>query len=127
MVIKCFGWRSPIECLAWPAIECRGNGFQVRGSVLAEIGSLGEVLPEQAVGVLISAALPRTSRVAEIDCEPDVDAELGVLGHLRTLVPGQRLTQLCGRVVIVAAMASRTASAPWPAVASPFLTRGVAP
>jgi hypothetical protein len=32
----------------------------------------------------------------QVDCQSAVDAELGVLGHLRALVPGQRPAQLLG-------------------------------
>jgi hypothetical protein len=29
MVIECFGWRSPIECLAGSGVEGHGDGLQV--------------------------------------------------------------------------------------------------
>ena len=56
---------------------------------LFEVSTFGEVLTQQAVGVLVRAALPRTAGVAEEYLQPGVETELGVLGHLRTLVPGQ--------------------------------------
>jgi hypothetical protein len=36
-------------------------------------------------------------RIAEIDLEAGIDAELGVLRHFRTLVPGQRPSQVFGQ------------------------------
>ena len=54
-----------------------------------EVSTFGEVLAQQAVGVLVRAALPRTAGVAEEDVQPSVDTQLGVLRHLRALVPGQ--------------------------------------
>jgi len=36
-------------------------------------------------------------RVTEVDVQSGVDAELGVLGHLGALVPGQRATELSGQ------------------------------
>ena len=39
------------------------------------------------VGVLVRAALPRTAGVAEEYVQPSVDTQLGVLRHLRALVP----------------------------------------
>ena len=63
----------------------------------AEVGALGEVLAQQAVGVLVGAALPGAVRVGEVDGEAGVDAQLGVLGHLGALVPGQRPAQLLGQ------------------------------
>ena len=32
-----------------------------------EVGTLGEVLAQQAIGVLVRPALPRTLRIAEVD------------------------------------------------------------
>ena len=54
-----------------------------------EVSTFGEVLAQQAGGVLVRAALPRTAGVAEEDVQPSVDTQLGVLRHLRALVPGQ--------------------------------------
>src|SRR6056297_3037900 len=71
-----------------------GNGAQLFDPVLAEIRSLGKVLAEQTVGVLVAAALPRTLRVAEVDLKTGIDAKLRVLGHLGALIPGQRATQV---------------------------------
>ena len=51
-------------------------------------------------------------------------AELSMLGHLGSLVPGQRLPELLGSVVIDNAIAFRTAWAPWPARAGLRLPRG---
>src|ERR671918_1980438 len=62
-----------------------------------QVGALGGEMAQQSVGVLIRPALPRTVRVTEVDLEAGVDPELGVLGHLRTLVPGQRATKLLGQ------------------------------
>ena len=60
----------------------------------AEIGAFGEVLSEETVGVLVGATLPRCLGVAEVDIEIGVYSELSVLGHLGSLVPGQRLAEL---------------------------------
>ena len=69
-------------------------------------------LAQQTVGVFIRAALPRTVRVAEEDLQPRVDAQLRMLSHLSTLVPGQGPAQLFGSVTMLDAMAARMASAP---------------
>ena len=63
-----------------------------------EVGALREVLPQQAVGVLVRAALPGALRVTGVDGQAGVDTQLGVLGHLRALVPGQGPAELLGRV-----------------------------
>ncbi len=38
-------------------------------------------------------------RVTEVDLDPGVDGELGVLGHLFALIPGQRLPQVFGETL----------------------------
>jgi putative transposase len=88
---------SPAEGLAWPRVERERNSVEVVTGVAGEVGALGEVLAQQAVGVLVGAPLPGAVRVAEEDVEPSVDAELGVLGHLGALVPGQRSAELLGQ------------------------------
>jgi hypothetical protein len=79
-------------------VELGGDGVQ-RGLVeLAQVATLGEVLAEQAVGVLVAAALPGAARVAEIDLDTGVDGELQMLGHLLAVIPGQRAAQLLGQL-----------------------------
>src|SRR5262249_34660937 len=46
------------EALAGPVVEFGGDGVELGGGVLAEVGALGEVFAEQAVDVLVAAALP---------------------------------------------------------------------
>ena len=71
------------------AIELGRDGIQRRLVELAEVAALGEVLAQQAVGVLVGPALPGATRVAEIDLDAGVDGELQVLGHLPAVVPGE--------------------------------------
>ena len=58
--------------------------------VVRDLGPLGEVLTQEAVGVLVAAALPGTTRVTEIDRYASVDSEAGVRGgsELRTTNDG---------------------------------------
>ncbi|MEU9115993.1 amidohydrolase family protein [Streptomyces sp. NPDC048483] len=47
------------------------------------------MLPEQAVGVFVGAALPRAVRIGEVDLQAGIDAELSVLDlGDATLLPG---------------------------------------
>ena len=59
-----------------------------------QVGALGEVLPQQPVGVLVRAALSWALRVAEVDRDVGRQGEPLVLGHLLAAVPGQRSTEL---------------------------------
>src|SRR5690242_12719281 len=56
-----------------------------------------EVLAQQSVGVLVTAALPRASRVAEVNLDVGGDGEGFVIGHLLAAVPGERATQYGGQ------------------------------
>ena len=61
-----------------------------------EVGPLGEVLAEEAVGVLVAAALPGAVWLAEVDLDAGLDREPGVLGPLLAAVPGERPAELGG-------------------------------
>jgi len=78
-------------------VEGSSDGGELVCAVLAEVGALREPLAQQAVGVLVRAALPGAVRVAEVDRQSGVDAQLGMLGHLAALISGQRPTQLVGQ------------------------------
>src|SRR6266540_2029292 len=90
VIVEGFSGCAPAEGLAGAGVECERDGGQLVGAVSAEVGAAGEVLAEQAVGVFVRAALPGAVGVAEVDVDAGVDPQLGVLGHLRALIPGQR-------------------------------------
>ena len=96
MFVEGLGGGFPAEGFAGSAVECCGDGVQVGGCVSGEVGAVGEILAEQAVGVLVGSALPGTLGVAEVDGGVGVCAELGVLCHFGALVPGQQLSELFG-------------------------------
>jgi hypothetical protein len=52
---------------------------------------LGQVLAQQAIGVLTGTALPRTMRVAEVDAYAGVNSQFGMAGYFLALVIGQAL------------------------------------
>ncbi len=45
-----------------------------------QVGSLGEVLSEQAIGVLVGTALPRTLRIAEVHIDVGRQAKPPMIG-----------------------------------------------
>ena len=71
--VECLRRCLPVECLAWPRVQCMGNGAQLVLTVPAKVHAFGEVLAEQTIGVLVAATLPRALRVAEVDVEAGVD------------------------------------------------------
>src|SRR3989304_4820680 len=56
--------------LAWPGVQFPGNRIQLFLSKATQVAALGQVLPQQAVGVLVDAALPRAVRIGEGDLDP---------------------------------------------------------
>ena len=54
-----------------------------------EVCLLGEIMPEQAVGVLVTTALPRTVRVGEVDLDAGHLGEPFVLSHFTPPIVGQ--------------------------------------
>src|SRR3954451_10701092 len=95
-LVQSLGRCSPAQGLSRTAVEGDRHGCKVLGAVHAEVGALWKVLAQQPVGVLVRATLPGAVRVAEVDRHASLDPELGVLGHFRSLIPGQRLPQLLG-------------------------------
>src|SRR5262249_51743576 len=75
--------------LPWALIEPQRDPVQVRLREAREICSPREILSQQAVGVLVAAALPRTTWIAEIDLHVGGDGEVLVVSHLLASIPGQ--------------------------------------
>src|SRR3954447_4467964 len=95
--VQSLGRCPPAKGLSRPAVEGDRHGRKVLGTVHAEVSALREVLAQQPIGVLIRAALPGAVGIAEVDLKTGVDPQAGVLAHLRSLIPGQRLPQLLGQ------------------------------
>src|SRR5215207_10475413 len=95
-LVQSLGRGSPAQGLSRPAVEGDRHGREVLGAVHAAVSALWKVLPQQPVGVLVRATLPGAVRVAEVDRHASDDPQLRVLGHLRSLIPGQRASQLLG-------------------------------
>ena len=81
---------------AAPGVEFGGDLVEPAGAVERQVGAFGEVLAQQAVGVLVGAALPGAVWVAEVDRQPGGFGDLGVQGHFAALVPGQGAAQDLG-------------------------------
>lgn len=64
-----FGGLLLAEALARPGIKSPSNGIRFRLGKIQGVCSLGEVLPEQCVDVLVDAALPTAMRMGEIDAD----------------------------------------------------------
>ena len=61
------GWCHPVKAFSWSHVEHYCNRFYIVCAMGAEVCSLWKILPKQAIGVLVRSALPRTSRITEVD------------------------------------------------------------
>lgn len=87
-LVQCFSRPSPSQRLSRSAIERGGDGIELVRPVRCKVRALWDVLPEEPVGVLLRAALPRAVRVSEVDGKIVVDAQLGLAGHLGSVASG---------------------------------------
>jgi len=99
-----------VKALAGSVVEFVRDGVEFGFGDRAEVGALGEVLPQQAVGVLVGAALPGSVRVAEVDLDGGVDADLLPARISGPLVPSQRAAQRVRSVCTFLASAGATCS-----------------
>ena len=74
--VEGFGGSSPAEGFAGPCVQSMGDRAQLIDAVLAEIRALWKVFSQQAVGIFVAPALPRTARQAY----PKDAAERGLCG-----------------------------------------------
>ncbi len=81
-----FGGVGEAQAFAGSVVELVGDGVEVGFGYEAEVGALGEVLAQQAVGVLARPALPGGVRVAEVDLDAGVETDLFSVAHLGALV-----------------------------------------
>ena len=65
-----------------------GDGIEVR-LMRGDLGTFGQVLADQTVGVLVRGPLPRRTRVSEVDRQISGHGHRRMLGHLGALIPGQ--------------------------------------
>jgi hypothetical protein len=67
MLIEGFARGAPAEGLAGTTVESCGDSREVVDAVSVQVRTLGELLAEQAVRVLVRPSLPRAARVTEVD------------------------------------------------------------
>src|SRR5579884_1213745 len=85
--------RSPPRSVAvqpaWAMVELRGDRIELLRARTAEILTLGQVLTQQPLSVLIGAAFPGAVRVAKVDRHASGGGEGLVLRHLSDAIPRQ--------------------------------------
>lgn len=77
------------ERFARPLVQLSCNCVELKLRVTRQVHALGQVLPEQPVGVLVAATLPGALRITEVDLYVGRHREFLVPVHLRATIPGQ--------------------------------------
>ncbi len=92
------GWGFEAQGLSRTLIEPQGDRVEVGLGEAREIASSREVLSQQAVGVLVAAALPGAAWIAEVNLHVGGNREAFVARHPAT----SQLTQMdieCGLAI----------------------------
>ncbi len=75
-----------VEAFSRPHIQLEGNGIQLFLAGQRQIRSLGEILANQAIDILVAASLPRAMGITEVDGDASILRDSGMPGHLPSLV-----------------------------------------
>src|SRR3990170_715128 len=75
-------------------IQFPGNRVQFLLSEAAQVTALGQVLPQQAIGVLVDAPLPGTVRIGKVYRHPGSFSQPLMRRHFPALIVSQRQTLL---------------------------------
>ena len=88
----------PAERFAGALVEQPRNVVELGLAGFAEICTFGQELAQQAIGVLVAAALPRRVRIGEPDIESQAPSQFGMTGHFAAPVVGHALAQDGGQI-----------------------------
>ena len=89
-----FSGSFPSQSFSWPGVEPPCNVVELVLGEQREVGSFGQVLAEQAVGVFADAPLPGSVWMGEVDGDSGIFRQGLVVSHLRALVEGHGTAQL---------------------------------
>ena len=93
-----FQGRGKVETFSWARIQSMGDGIQLTLRIGGQVRALGQVLTQQAIGILVGAPLPRGMRIGKADLDRESLGQLLVLGHLFAPIVGQRVPQRGGHL-----------------------------
>ena len=81
-------WGSEVKNLAWSVVEAIRDVADRLGGNDCEVGSLWEVLPDKAVGILVGAPLPGRVRIGEKKVGIESTRDTLVMHELNAVVAG---------------------------------------
>lgn len=86
---KYFSWSLKVEAFARAVVELSGNCVEVALRELRQIQTLGKILADQTVGILVGRPLPGAVGVGKIDVDLDAFGQNLMARHLPALVVGE--------------------------------------
>ena len=106
---KCNGWmmaqlridfqgRRKVETFSRARVQAMRDGVQLVLGVARQVCALGQVLAQQAIGVLIGTALPGAVRIGKDELDRELLGPRLVLGHLVPSIIRQGFAQQRGHV-----------------------------
>ena len=93
-----FPGRRKVEIFSRARFQPMGDGVQLVLGVARQVCALGQVLAQQAIGVLIGTALPGAVRIGNEDLDREPLGQLRVLSPLVPSIIGQGFPQQGGYV-----------------------------
>lgn len=88
-----FDWALVIKALARPNIEFVRDCVQLLLAYTRQIRTLGQILTDQAIDVLVATPLPGDVRVAEVNSYTGALGDLGVTRHFAALIVRKRFAR----------------------------------
>jgi len=83
-------WRRKAEAFPWARVEPMSNRVQLALGVAGQVGPFGQVLTQQAIGILVGPTLPGAVWIGKEDLDREAVGEPFVFRHLFTTIVGQR-------------------------------------
>lgn len=96
---KLLRWRLILQGLSRAFIQLSGNRAQLGLAMYRQISAFWKILPQQAVGIFVWAALPRAVWVTKVDVDIGCPREVFVPRHLGSTIPCKRSVEFFGKLV----------------------------
>ena len=93
-----FQRRGKVETFSWACVQAMSDGVQLALRVSRQVRALRQVLAQQAIRILVGAALPGAVRIGKEDLDREPPGQLLVLGHLFAPIVRQGFAQCGGDV-----------------------------
>ncbi|MDF0675330.1 MAG: hypothetical protein P0120_13485 [Nitrospira sp.] len=85
--------RGEVEALSWARVQPMRDDVQLALRIAREVCARGQILPQQAIGVLVGPALPGAVRIGKEHVTGEPLGPALVFRHLFAPIVGQRLAQ----------------------------------